>query len=251
MLVEWEITLKCNFGCFYCTNLDQSLRTEMDKDVIREFIRTLGEKYPGVEIFVFGGEPFIHPHIEFIIQCFNEFKVPFVIQTNFSKKSVAVMRRIQEPFKINISIHPTEIKLEQLDGLFDNASVNINYIDVMYTGKEAIKYYLKIKELTHNHPNLFLTPISDFGDGISNGALEEFNALRYDSNYCKFIQFEQVKRMDRYRSEVWGDPNFNPRGKPCLYNNKYFLYGPNLELYNCCYRTKHNGICNHDKCFLM
>ena len=35
------------------------------------------------------------------------------------------------------------------------------------------------------------------------------------------------------------------------YNGEYFLYGPNLELYNCCYREKHNGICNHEKCFLM
>jgi hypothetical protein len=223
----------------------------MDKDVIRNFIKSLGEKYPGVEVFIFGGEPFIHPHIEHIIQCFNEFNIPFVIQTNFSKKSVVVMKRIKHPFKINISIHPTEIKLEQLGDLFINNPVNINVIDVMYTGKEAIKYYLKVKELTNNHPNLFLTPISDFGDGISNGALREFNRLRRDPTYSKFIQFETVERMGKYRSEMWGDPDFSPKGKPCLYNDKYFLYGPNLELYNCCYRTKHDGICNHDKCFLM
>ena len=88
MKVEWEVTLKCNYSCFYCTNLDQSLNTVTDKPQLKNFIKSLGEKYPNVEVFVFGGEPFLHPHIDYIIECFNEFNVPFVIQTNLSKKSV-------------------------------------------------------------------------------------------------------------------------------------------------------------------
>lgn len=249
-LVEWEITMECNFKCFYCTNLDRNIKPVMDKTVIRDFIKSLGKQYPGVEIFVFGGEPMIHPEIEYIIKCFNEFNVPFVIQTNFSKKSVHVINRINEKFKVNISIHPTEIKLDQLENLF-KSNIEIGVIDVMYTGKEALKYYFKIKELTNNHQHLYLTPITDFGDGISNGALEEFNKMRNTSPYNKLINFESVKREGRFRSEVWGDKSFNPKHKPCLYNGKYFLYAPDLQLYNCCHRVKHNGLCNHDKCFLM
>lgn len=242
--------MECNFNCFYCTNLDRNIKPVMDKDVIRNFIKSLGETYPGVEIFVFGGEPMIHPHIDFIIECFNEFKVPFVIQTNFSKKSAHVIKKIHHPFKINISIHPTEVKLNQLKQLFET-KVNIGVIDVMYTGKEALKYYFKIKELTNNHQHLYLTPITDFGDGVSNGALEEFNNLRNSNLYNKLINFETVKREGKFRSEVWGDKTFSPKHKPCLYNGKYFLYAPDLELYNCCHRVKHNGMCNHNKCFLM
>jgi len=249
MKVEWEITLKCNYSCFYCTNLDQTLNVVMDKDIIRAFIKDLGETYPGVEIFVFGGEPFIHPHIEFIIECFNEFSVPFVIQTNFSKKSVAVMKRITEKFTIQISIHPTEVRLDQLDELF-KTQANIRVIDVMYTSKEAIQYYFKVKELVECD-HLFLTPITDFGDGKSNDILKEYTNLRLNSPYSKFINFEDIVRQGEQRSIVWLNDKFSPRGKPCLYNGTYFLYGPNLELYNCCYRVKHNGICEHDKCFLM
>lgn len=248
MKVEWEVTLKCNYSCFYCTNLDQSLNTVTDKSQLKKFIKSLGEKYPNVEIFVFGGEPFLHPNIDYIIECFNEFNIPFVIQTNFSKKSVAVIKRIKQPFKIQVSIHPSEVKIEHLPFLFET-DVEIRVIDVMYSSRQAIKYYFKVKELAKNVQHIFLTPVADFGDGFSQKLLEDYNKLRYNPSYNKFIDFEQVKHWNKYRSELW--ENFNPKGKPCIYNGEYFLYGPNLELYNCCYREKHNGICNHEKCFLM
>lgn len=248
MIVEWEITLKCNYKCHYCTNLDKRLKPVLDKDQIRAFINSLGEKYPGVEIFVFGGEPFIHPEIDYIIECFNEFNIPFVIQTNFSKKSTEVIRTIKHPFKINISIHPTEVALSDLKGLFQTKA-NINTIDVMYTGREAIQYYAEVRKLV-DCERLFLTPISDFGDGRSDELLKDYNALRY-TPLSKVIQFEDIKRDGRYRSEVWIDPNFTTLGKPCLYKDTYFLYGPNLELYNCCYRVKTDGVCKQTKCFLM
>lgn len=249
MQVEWEITLECNYKCHYCTNLDTSLKPELDETAIDNFIASLGIQYPGVEVFVFGGEPFIHPKIEYIIESFNRHQVPFVIQTNFSKKSVAVMKRISEPFKIQISIHPTEVRLDQLGDLF-NTNANIRTIDVMYTGKEAIAYYFKVKDLV-TECNVFLTPITDFGDGISNIALLEYNKLKRTPAYANLINFEEVIRLGKPRSEMWGDPDFSPKGKPCLYKDKYFLYSPNLDLYNCCYRIKTDGICPKDKCFLM
>lgn len=248
MIVEWEITLKCNYKCYYCTNLDKRLKPVLDRERIRAFIYSLGHKYPGVEIFVFGGEPFIHPHIDYIIECFNEFQVPFVIQTNFSKKSTDVIRNITQPFKVNISIHPTEVRLEDLKGLF-KTDVAINTIDVMYTGREAIKYYSEVKKLT-DCSRLFLTPVTDFGDGRSDELLCDYNNLR-NTPLSKAVQFEDIKRDGRFRSEVWADSEFTTKGKPCLYKDTYFLYGPNLELYNCCYRVKTDGVCQQTKCFLM
>ena len=250
MLVEWEITLKCNYKCNYCTNLNKSLHPVLDKPTIRTFIQNLGINYPGVEIFVFGGEPFVHPYIGYIIECFNEFSIPFVIQTNFSKYSVNVMKDITSPFTINISIHPTEVSFDLLKELF-STPVKINTIDVMYTGKEAIKYYLEVKKQLPDHDHTFLTPVTDFGDGVSDKLLAEYNQLRDHPTYTKLIKFEQVKRFGKHRSELWLDPEFTTKGKPCLYTDKYFLYGPTLELYNCCYRVKTDGICKQDKCFLM
>ena len=244
-MVEWEVTLKCNYSCVYCTNLDPSIKPVLDKRRIRDFIQMLGKTYPGVEIFVFGGEPFIHPYIDYIIQMFNKYDVPFVIQTNLSKKSIHVMKKIKEPFIVQVSIHPTEITLDQVS-IPDN--INIRVIDVMYTGREAIKYYLKVKDMA---TSVFLTPIGDFGDGVSGPALRDFNRMRETSAWNKIINFERVKRLGEYRSNLWENGGDNFKGHPCIYNDKYFLYGPNLDLYNCCHRVKHDGICNHEKCFLM
>jgi MoaA/NifB/PqqE/SkfB family radical SAM enzyme len=250
-LVEWEVTMECNFGCTYCTNLDKSIKPIRDKALLKSFIESLGKQHPGTEVFIFGGEPFLHPDIAYIIECFNEFNIPFVIQTNFSKKSVKVMKSIKSPFKIQISIHPTEVKLTQLSSLF-KIPADIRTVDVMYTGKAALEYYLRVKDLLLNSgADVFLTPITDFGDGVSNLALLEFNRLKKDPNYKKFIRFEEVERLGRDRSDLWIDKDFSPKGKPCIYNDKYFLYRSDLEMNNCCYRVKHDGICQFDKCFLM
>ena len=250
MQVEWEITMKCNYRCMYCTNLDSSLHSELDEDKLRNFIKMLGETYPGVEVFVFGGEPFVHPKIGFIVKCFNEFKIPFVIQTNFSKYSVKVMETIEDPFKINISVHPTEVTIDEITKLLKSTKAQINVIDVMYSGKEAVEYYIAVKKAIKNE-HTYLTPVTDFGDGISDVLLADYLSMKQRSIYRHIIKFEDIERFGKQRSEQWLDPEFKTKGKPCLYAGKYFLYGPNLALYNCCYRINTDGICPKDKCFLM
>ena len=249
-IVEWEITLKCNYKCEYCTNLDPSIRPELDEEKIKQFIKSLGDNYPGIEIFVFGGEPFVHPKIEFIIKTFNEFNIPFVIQTNFSNYSRKIISKIKEPFKINISVHPTETSIEDIVQGLKITKVNIKTIDVMYTGKESIDYYFAVKK-SINHDNLFLTPVTDFGDGHSDTLLAQYLSLKNNLIYRKIIQFENIERLGKQRSDLWIDSNFSTFGKPCLYKDKYFLYSPNLDLYNCCYRIKVNKLCPKTKCFLM
>jgi organic radical activating enzyme len=245
IIVEWEVTLECNYDCFYCTNLDKTI---LPSDKIDKFVKMIKETYPSVELFVFGGEPFVHPKIEYIIETLHKYNVDFVVQTNLSRKSIRSMKSISVPFKANVSVHPSEVKreliLQSLKDVPDN--VSLQTIDVMYTGKEAIKYYLDAKDFGKN---CYLTPIADFGDGISSKILEEYNEMRSHKVWSRIIRFEDVKRLGSYRSELW--ENYNPKGKPCLYDNEYFLYGPNMKLYNCCYRENHTGICNHNKCFLM
>jgi organic radical activating enzyme len=243
-LVEWEVTMACNYTCEYCTNLDKTLRATRDKDTLDKFIQMLGNVYPGIEIFVFGGEPFLHPEIGFIVERFNAHNIPFVIQTNLSKLSQEKMKDINDPMCLQVSIHPSQVSVDELKIL--DKSVNIRVVDVMYIGKKSVEYYLKVKNWCEN---VFLTPVTDFGDGVSDTHLQEYNRIKKSKAWNKIINFENVKRLDGDRSDAW--VNHSPRGKQCLYNNRYFLYGPDLRLYNCCHRTVHDGICNHDKCFLM
>jgi organic radical activating enzyme len=248
MQVEWEVTMKCNYSCTYCTNLDKSIYPVQDRETIRNFIKMLSETYPGVEVFVFGGEPFVHPDIEYIIQCFNELNVPFVIQTNLSPYSISVIKEITQPFTMQASIHPTELSLEDLDELLRNPPANVRRFDIMYSQENALYYYFKVKEISEH---TYLTPITDFGDGVSDNILRKFNQLKNDPHINRIVQFEDEKRLGQSRSEMWADIKFSTKGKPCLYKDKYFLYGPNLEMYNCCYRIKTDGTCPKNKCFLM
>jgi MoaA/NifB/PqqE/SkfB family radical SAM enzyme len=210
----------------------------------------LGETYPGVEIFVFGGEPFVHPKIGYIIKCFNDLNVPFVIQTNFSNHSRKIMDTIKDPFRINISVHPTETTVEDVVEGLKAYKGAIKTIDVMYTGHEALKYYLEVTKAIE-HSETYLTPVTDFGDGYSDTLLEQYLSLRQRSIYRHIVKFEDIERLGKQRSELWLDPEFQTFGKPCMYKDRYFLYGPNMELYNCCYRIKTDGTCPKNKCFLM
>ena len=253
-IVEWEVTMRCNYRCSYCTNLDPSIIPVSDLSLIRDFIQRLGTEHPGVEIFVFGGEPFLHPDIDYIVRTFNEFEIPFVIQTNFSKKSVAVMKRIKEPFNINISIHPSEVKLDTVVDLFSSplpANITIKIIDVMYIGRESITYYLNIQGTGAKYASMYLTPVTDFGDGVSGKKLAEYNEKRTNRLLSQIINFESVKEFGEYRSVLWASKEFTTKGKPCIYTDRYFLYGPDFKLHNCCYREVHTGLCNQVKCFLM
>jgi len=255
-MVEWELTMKCNFKCEYCTNLDQNIEAEVNEGELIKFIDKIRTKHPGEEIFMFGGEPLLHPKITFIVDKLKENKMKFIIQTNFSKKSVNVLNKINRDIKINISIHPSEIDLETVIQLLKKVvtKVSIETIDIMYIGIESEKYYLSIIKENINYKDILLTPVNDFSSTNKDFKLKEYNKKKNMSVYKNIFNFEKIEREGRMRADVWEDMsmgNYSLKGKKCPYHEKYFLYSADLKEYNCCHRTINTGICNHDKCFLM
>ena len=112
-IIEWEIVSKCNYKCNYC--LLPNYDYVKDNTEIEKFIESLNINYPDEEIFCFGGEPFLHKDIKYIIETFNKFNQKFVIQSNMSKYSInKIINESLSDFKINGSIHPSQIKLKEL-----------------------------------------------------------------------------------------------------------------------------------------
>lgn len=254
-MVEWELTLKCNYDCNYCGLLDTSIKPIIDKDILYEFIEMLNIKYPDEEIFLFGGEPFLHPEIEYIIKTFQEFNQPFVIQTNLSEYSAYKIANMQLNFNINISVHPSQTKAYEIIKRIKNIKniVNICTVDVMYNSKESLVYY----ELINKFVKCTLTPVSDLGCIGYKEILQEYNNIKNNRVFQKLYNFENIERtvntITKQRSLHWQDFNNNLSstcGSTCLYTGNYFLYDPSLNLHNCCYRKTTNGICNNT-CFLM
>jgi pyruvate-formate lyase-activating enzyme len=253
-LQEWELTLKCNYHCFYCKL--PKIKEETNEEKLKKFMDSLDKN---IELFCFGGEPFLHPKVKFIINYLNEIKQPFVFQSNGSEVSVnKIFNQKLSNFNLQISIHPTEVSLDQalknikkLSLASKMFNINLRRIDVMYIGKESIKYY---KKLTKIFPrlNIYLIPISGFYENESCKYTKEYNELRKKR---KDIKFEEnfISSLNKYRSEVWQDQcegKFSTFGKQCPHN--YTLYTADLSKYNCCYRERNeNGICQHQRCFWM
>jgi MoaA/NifB/PqqE/SkfB family radical SAM enzyme len=112
MIVEWEAVLDCNYKCHYCSNgrndlLDKPIRYEKDMDKIRAFLDNIKAQWPDEEVFVFGGEPLLHPHIEKIVEYFNKIDLKFILQTNFVlTNKIRRMEQMGLDFMVKFSLHP-------------------------------------------------------------------------------------------------------------------------------------------------
>ena len=252
-LVEWELILDCNYNCKYCGLLDNKIKPHKE---YKEFIKTLNKNYPTIEIFVFGGEPFLHQNIDIIIGEFLKIKQPFIIQTNLSNYSTKKIIKIDKKYNINISIHPDECSIKDIINNIQNIIniVNIKNVSLMYVGKKSLKYYNEISKVI----DIELTPITDIGcEGYGN-ILKEFIELKNNKIYNKIYKFENnIINLNGYniaRSELWdkqNDKKFTTLNKECFYKDRYVLFDPQLNKYNCCYRKNNDGYCLNDKCFFM
>lgn len=248
MIVEWEVTLDCNFKCEYCVNsrnsaLSQPIFFEKDKEKVFKFIETLKEKYPEEELFIFGGEPFAHPFFAEIIHKLNDVHMKYIIQTNFS-----LSKRVEKINEmVQVSVHPTEIKNKEL---YISELVRleklIRKVDIMFMGKISIDYY---KDLVKVFPRekIRIVPVAGFKGVDVNKYLFEYNKLR-QSIVGKFINFEHGDRSFDWEKQMKG--MWSPKSKPCMYKDKYILFDPMLRSYSCSYRENHE-ICPQDHCFLM
>lgn len=250
MIVEWECILDCNFTCEYCVNsrnsaLDKPIKFEKNKDKIFEFLNQLKAKFPNEELFIFGGEPFLHPFISEIIKYLNDINMKFIIQTNGSK--IDIIKNIDHRFMVQVSIHPSQINNKEkfIQNLVDISHL-IRRIDVMYIGDISLEY---VKELIPFFKNkIVVKPVADFKfTNVANQHLYKFNQIK-QSLKGKVYNFEEGNRSFLWEDQMKG--NLTYKGKPCAYKDIYVLYDPMLNKYNCSYR-QNNEICPNEHCFLM
>lgn len=254
-ILEWECILECNYECAYCTNgrnsvLAKPIKYEKDETKVFAFLDSLKERYPDDELFLFGGEPFVHPFIDKIIGHLNKIGMKFIIQTNCSVPQRISKIALEHDFQIQVSVHPTEIKndIRYVAGLAALQRL-IRRIDIMYVGKPSLEWYKNILPFLEDKSVLYLAPLADFNvdDETHNNHLFEFNKLK-QSIYGKVYQFEHG-----LRSTLWEEQMKNvwtPKGKPCAYKDRYILFDPALQSYSCNYR-QNNDICPNQHCFLM
>ena len=251
-MVEWEITLKCNYSCNYC-GLLRPIKEQTNEKILYDFIKKINEKYSTTEIFLFGGEPFLHPKIEFIIKTLQSFNQPFMIQSNLSNTSTKVIQNLNvEPFKLCISVHVSQTSLTDICKNIIKVKPQEAHLMYTETSGKVEKYYKRIN-IIKGYTKLILTPVSNLACEGYDDVLIKYNKIKenyvYDQNK---VTYNGVKML---RSDIWMMQNkleySLTKGKTCQYLNKYILFTPELKPMNCCYRKSTNGICDEQNCFFM
>lgn len=251
-MIEFECTLECNFNCDYCTNgRNAVLKNKIDEsswDKIKIFLET--KIIPtNEELFIFGGEPFLSKNFLKITELLNHCNHPYLVQTNFSLIDKIEKKLTEQniPRNIEISIHSQEIKsLDFYIKYIDKYNNIVKGIDVMYEGDESLKKYFILSKYFKN--KVLLVPIGDFKTSSRKylPLLKKYNQMKRTMK--SIIRFEEGNRSELWEKEFLGE--ISVKGKSCQYYNRYRLFSPNLDEYNCSHRMN-TKICPNDTCFFM
>lgn len=247
-MTEWELTLDCNYKCLYCTNgrndcLKTPIKPVLDENILENHIKNLP-----VWTFLFGGEPFLHPKIEFILKTMEKYNKDFVIQTNFTQFDTIEKCKYYLTKKIQVSYHNTQIKNpEETFKKLLYFKQCIKRIDIMFLSLNDVQVYNKLSKF---FDNVYLVPVCDFD---INSQKENKTIRKGLETFCELKKSNPGICEKTNRSFVWLDmlnKKYSTKNKKCLYKEYYKLYAPDLKSYNCSHRIN-TEICPNDMCFLM
>lgn len=124
--LEVRLTTKCNYNCYYCTDLHNNKNpiTLLSSTNVCLLIQSITKiiKLP-IHLFIYGGEPTIYPHIDGFINDIleyitsNKLSVFVELQTNLSRDSKWITsfceryKIYNEIFSVSCSFHNTESKI--------------------------------------------------------------------------------------------------------------------------------------------
>lgn len=268
MNVEWLLTEKCNFSCKYCGLYDNSKNPIEERAAITHFlIETKAYQLVNdFDFFIFGGEPFLHPEIEYIVEELNRLDIRYTFQTNLSKTSAKVIKKILETepiMNLNISVHLSQQSLDTYINLIQELySINqfrdaLSNIEIMY---DDITTTLAWYSLKNYFPKVevILCPVSDFLVEGFGETLAQFNKIR-EMKVFEDIAFEDIitrgpDGKKKQRSIIWQEfleKKQSPKGKPCLLKGKFRMFDSKFNEYNCCFHASvDQDCCPYDTCFL-
>ena len=148
-----EITNICNLKCSFCSPSNRKLK-EMTIDNFEEILRKINNYTDYIYLHV-KGEPLTHSKLDNILELTNKYNKKVCITTNgvFLKDKLEILKKYNNIYQINISLHSENNKENYLEDIFsavDNLSCYISYrFWTLNEGQmdDKTKYYLsKIKD---------------------------------------------------------------------------------------------------------
>lgn len=240
-MIEYEITLNCNFRCGYCTNgRNTVISSPIYEGPLDKIIDNLSKHD---EVYIYGGEPLMSKNIKDVVRYLRDSGKAYVIQTNFSiTKSIEEILEIDPLVKFQVSIHRTQ---KQHTISIDNVlrfSKNIERCDIMFTSHQDLALYYKLNPIIRR---LYLIPVADFATSKRDylHSLVLYNKLRKILNNVRFDSGE--------RSVIWEEQFtgiLSPKGKRCMCIGKCHQMDPSGNMHHCPQRYD-GDICPFESCF--
>lgn len=157
-----EITNICNLKCSFCSKSNRKLK-EMTTDEFETILKKVNNYTDYIYLHV-KGEPLTHSHLDDILFLTNKYHKKVCITTNgvFLKNKLAILKKYDNIYQINISLHSENNKQNYLEDIIESVSeLTIPYISYRFwtleegQTDEKNKYYLSIIKDKYHKEELY------------------------------------------------------------------------------------------------
>lgn len=232
--VTWSIMTFCNYKCRYCA-VRSGNRDDIASDkVIDDTIGFIYNAHQDVkEVTLFGGEPTLHPRLEYIVENLSPVCEKLHVFTNLSLGKEKMKFLTNRNVAFSVSYHPDIIPassfLKNLEILLsfgaDIDFVNVMMVDDKQDDMDAVCDFLRVNRIRHR-----LLPI--WGDGSQ---INWLKSISYSRNEDVIPIRNTIVRFDDDKEMVLSE-------QECIYlgfnNFRYYrCYAGSKSLY-----IDHNGL---------
>ena len=114
-----ELTHRCNLRCLHCFN-DSGLGESIDMEIGNlDCLLDELSRHPGIEIYLSGGEPTLHPEFDQILEMMAQREMTFIVCTNgiLSEESITTLSRPKSlPKRVHVSLEGMEPENDAIRG---------------------------------------------------------------------------------------------------------------------------------------
>lgn len=116
-----EITNICNLKCSFCSSSSRPLK-EITPEEFEEILKKI-DKYTDYIYLHVKGEPLVHSRLDDILMLTTKYHKKVCITTNgvFLKDKLAILKKYDNIYQINISLHSENNKVGYLDDILNSA----------------------------------------------------------------------------------------------------------------------------------
>lgn len=196
LLINWTVTGKCQNSCLYCYGDDIiSCKTIINKMEIDDIINHLRYIRPKV-VVISGGEPLLHPLLNYIIDKFTFCEV--IIDTNGIALSEKFIKVIKKRFHLRISL---DSQLEVVNGYLRKSSIE-NSTDVIVNNiKKCIEENV-VFSIQTVLTDLNYLEITKLGDFLINLGVKMWRILVVTPNSVRFNKYANNHWLDDAISNI-------------------------------------------------